>query len=67
MKKLTLYSPSVRNDGSYVDAGATLEVGDAADQIDAARAQEFADSGRGASVTDAKADEKLGAQVSVEA
>lgn len=43
MNSITLHRASQRNDGEYVDAGATLAIGDAADQIDADRAQELAD------------------------
>ncbi|WP_010218853.1 hypothetical protein [Sphingomonas sp. PAMC 26621] len=35
MKKITLYGAAVRNDGGYVDAGATLEIGDNPEQISA--------------------------------
>jgi hypothetical protein len=45
MKKILLHSATSRNDGSYVDAGATLTVGDAADQIEAERASDMVDRG----------------------
>jgi hypothetical protein len=41
MIKIHLTGPSVRNDGSYVDAGADIEVGEAADQIHPMRAAEL--------------------------
>lgn len=57
MKKITLYGSSVRNDGSYVDAGATLTIGDKPDEISADRAKELTDSGRAVSETAAKAED----------
>lgn len=43
MKKITLHAAAVRNDGGYVDAGATLTIGDKHDEIDAARAKNLVD------------------------
>lgn len=57
MKKITLYGSSVRNDGSYVDAGTTLTIGDKADEISADRAKELTDGARAVSETAAKADD----------
>ena len=57
-KKITLYAADATNGGAYADAGATLVVGDAFDQIGGDRAQAAVDAGRAASVTAAKADEK---------
>lgn len=48
MNTITLHRAARRNDGRYADAGATLVVGDADDQINADRAQELADSFGGA-------------------
>lgn len=44
--RIQLYGPSVRNNGEYVDAGATIDVGTEAEQIDADRAQELLDQTR---------------------
>ena len=41
--KIILTGPNVRNDGSYVDAGIELDVGDKADQISADRAKQLTD------------------------
>lgn len=41
--KIILTGPNTRNDGSYVDAGAEVEVGDQPDQINADRAKALAD------------------------
>ena len=58
MKKITLYSAASRNDGSYVDAGETLSIGDKAGEIDASRAKARVDANRAVSETAAKADER---------
>jgi hypothetical protein len=58
MKKITLYGATVRNDGAYVDAGATLTLGDKADEIEAERAKALVDGGTAVSETVAKSDEK---------
>lgn len=58
MKKITLYGPAVRNDGSYADSGATLTIGGKAAEIDAERAKSFVEGGIAVSETAAKADIK---------
>lgn len=45
MKKITLHGPAVRNDGSYVDAGETLTIGDGADEINSDRAADLVERG----------------------
>jgi hypothetical protein len=57
MRKIVLYAAALLNGGNYIDAGATVEIGDGADQISADRAKELVDGGRAASVTAARADE----------
>lgn len=57
LKKMVLYSPAVTNAGSYVDAGTTIEIGTDADQVDPKMAQDYLDTARAVSLTDAKADE----------
>ncbi|WP_267396561.1 MULTISPECIES: hypothetical protein [unclassified Sphingomonas] len=56
MKKITLYSAAVRNDGSYADAGTTLTIGDKLDEISAERAKPLTDGLTAVSETAAKAD-----------
>ena len=46
MQKIHLHSTSVRNDGSYVDAGETVGVGNGATQIAAERAKDLVDQRR---------------------
>ena len=58
MKKITLYGPTVRNDGGYVDSGTTLTIGDKDDEINAESAKELVDRLMAASETAAKADAK---------
>ncbi len=58
MKKITLYGPAVRNDGSYADSGVTLTIGDKADEVDAHRAKSLVDGSIAVSETAAKADTK---------
>ena len=58
MKKITLYSPGLSNDGSFVDAGTTLTIGDKPDEISADRAKERVDAGLAVSETAARADAK---------
>lgn len=60
MKKITLYGAATRNDGSYIDAGATLTIGDGADQIGTDRAKDLVDRSIAVSETAAKADDKAG-------
>jgi hypothetical protein len=60
MKKITLYGPAVRNDGSYADSGATLTIGDKPEEIDADRAKALVDGFTAVSETAAKADTKDG-------
>lgn len=60
LKRITLYSPAVRNNGEYVDAGQTLDVGEDPEMIDAARAKTMIDGSLAVSETAAKADEKAG-------
>jgi hypothetical protein len=57
MKKITLYGPTVRNDGTYADSGTTLTIGDKADEISADRAKALVDTLGAVSETAAKADE----------
>lgn len=56
MKKITLHGPTVRNDGGYVDAGATLTIGEKGDEISSERASHLVDRGVALSETAAKAD-----------
>lgn len=58
MKMITLHSPAMRNDGGYVDAGATLTIGDKHDQIDAARAKNLVD--RHAAIAETTAKDSVG-------
>ncbi|USI71620.1 hypothetical protein [Sphingomonas morindae] len=51
MNKILLHAATVRNDGRYVDAGETLVIGDAGDQIDASRADALVDRGLAADAT----------------
>ena len=60
MKKITLYGPAVRNDGSYADSGITVSIGDKAEEIDAERAKSLVNGGIAVSETAAKADTKDG-------
>lgn len=53
MKRILLLGPACRNNGDFVDAGATVDVGDAGDAIAATRAQELVD-GAGAQVASAE-------------
>ena len=58
LKNIVLYRPSADNSGTFHDAGASLAVGDAADQpgtISSTRAAELIDSGGAASATAAAA------------
>lgn len=45
MKRIHLHGPTIRNDRSWVDAGATLTVGDKPGEISADRAQALVDGG----------------------
>lgn len=49
MKRILLLGPAFRNNGDFVDAGVTVDVGDASDAIAATRAKELVD-GTGAQV-----------------
>lgn len=46
MKKIQLNGPSVRNNGHYVDAGATVTVGSDPEQIESSRAKALVDTAR---------------------
>lgn len=45
MKKITLHGPTVRNDGSYADAGETLTIGAEPSEISSDRAAELVEGG----------------------
>lgn len=60
MKKITLYGPAVRNDGSYADSGVTLTIGDKAEEIAVEHAKSLVDRGTAVSETAAKSDAKDG-------
>jgi hypothetical protein len=58
MKKITLHGPTVRNDGSYADAGVTLTIGDKPEEISSDRAKGLVDIGIAVSETAAKAEDR---------
>lgn len=63
MKKITLHGPTVRNDGSYVDAGETLIIGDDAREISSDRAADLVDRGVAFGAAEAARIEKASAIV----
>ena len=60
LKKMVLYSPAISNDGGYIDAGTTVEIGTDDGQVNPDRAQSMLDMVQAVSLTDAKADESAG-------